>query len=139
MKSRRNFIQHCSSAILGTAVLPASAITLKALGAGRLPNFTAFSNHLDSQFTVTMSDGRAVPVILEEVRPMTLGNKVELADHRNFSLKFASNCSKPKTGGMCTFDHPALGSFDLHVNAAVSNKTGNTNFIAIFHGAPLTA
>lgn len=133
MKSRRQFLQHCSSALLGAAAVPALALPGRPV---KLPSFTAFSQQVSTTFLMTADTGAAMRVVLEEARPHLLRSRPELADHRNFFLRFTGEQTGTREQGNYAFHHPELGLMDIFVVPNVCPETGRINYLAVFQGAP---
>jgi len=136
MKSRRQFIQRCSSALLGAVALPSIG---RAASASRSVNFTAFSRQVNSSFNMVGADGRSLAVVLEMAQPSVPAKRPELADHRNFRLKFASQETQALPQGLYSFQHPVLGGLDIFVVPNHATATGLVNYSATFHGASVAA
>ncbi|MDB6073944.1 MAG: hypothetical protein JWO89_1584 [Verrucomicrobiaceae bacterium] len=136
MKSRRQFIQRCSSALLGATVVPSIGLAARA---PRGPTFTAFSAQLNTAFTLTTAEGRTVVLTLAKADPYLPKNRPELAEHRNFTLKFASAETQELESGSYAFRHPVLGALDIFVVPNHATATGLINYSATFHGAPVVA
>lgn len=120
---------------MGTAAVPAFALPV--LREPRFASFTAFSRQVGTSFTLKTASGAAFPVVLEEARPYSLRNKPELADHRNFSLRFTGAANAPKEQETYAFHHPVLGRLDIFVVPNVCPATGRIKYQAAFYGAPL--
>jgi hypothetical protein len=135
MNSRRQFIQRFSGALFGAAAVPVSGL---AVSAAPRTTFTAFLGQLNTEFVLTTAAGKVLPVVLEKAEPFLIRKRPELADHRNFSLKFASQTTQPMEQGTYTLQHPKLGKLDLFFVPNVSDATGQVNFFATFHGSPVT-
>ena len=131
MKSRRQFIQRCSSALLSVAALPAVGL---AAAAPRTATFTAFSKQLNTEFKLLAASGHAVNVVLERAEPYFPPNKPELANHRNFTLKFTSQDALPIGDGIHTFSHPVMGSLEIGVIETLDKTAKTHNYLAVFHG-----
>ncbi len=136
MKSRRHFIQRCSSALLGAVALPSIG---RAASASRGASFTAFSRQVNSSFQMLAADGRSLAVVLEMAKPYVPAKRPELADPRNFRLKFASQETEALPQGIYSFQHSVLGSLDIFVVPNHATATGLVNYSATFHGAIVAA
>lgn len=135
MNTRRRFLQRYTSALAGTAILPALGMRV----AARPAKFSAYLGQLNSSFTLTLSTGKVMDVTLARVDPICPANKPELANNRNFRLKFESNSTDFPEQGTYRVSHPALGEQDIFLVPHVSDHSGMVNYTAVFCGAQITA
>ena len=137
MKSRRQFIQRCSSALLGAAALP--AMGLAAAAPRGMATFTGFSQQVNSEFQLVTAAGSAISVVLQTAEPSFPAGKPELAHHRNFILKFTSQSTEALGDGIHTFRHPVLGALEIFVAQGCAENSKTYDYTACFHCEPLMA
>ena len=134
MKTRRHFIQHCTSALLGAAVLPASASAV-----GSQPSLAGFTAVLGTKFTLSTPSGQTLSVVLEKAEMSFASQKTVRAAETSFWLQFASRSTQALEQGTYSFSHPQLGEQPIFVVPHISSESGAVNYAAVFNLAPALA
>lgn len=132
MKSRRQFIQRCSSALLSASVLPvmgASAAAAPSL------TYSAFAPLVDTPFQLLSSMGIQIPVQLSSAALHTKPDAMVM-DERNFTLKFTSQQAEGLGDGIHSFRHAQLGTVQMFVVETTARDSDTKNYLATFQGAP---
>ncbi len=135
MNSRRHFLKCCSGALLGSAVVPAFGASLPSADL----SFAAFTGHLKSAFTLIPDAGKALGVILSKVEIQQPTHRPDQVSDENFNVHFTSPSADALEQGTYTFRHPSMGDVQLFVVPHKIASTGHTEYIATFHGCPVTA
>jgi hypothetical protein len=86
-----------------------------------------FQPHLDTTFAVRTNDGTRLPVVLKRVTEQPITHNVE-----QFSLSFHALPGAPVLHGTHTFQHAALGAFDLFVAPVGAGGAERTVYEACF-------
>ena len=135
MNSRRHFLKCCSGALLGSAVVPAFGASLPCAD----PSFAAFAGCLKSAFTLIPDAGAALGVILSKVEIHQPTHRPDQVSEANFNVHFTSTSTDALDQGTYTFRHPSMGEVRLFVVPHKIQSSGHTEYIATFHGSPVTA
>lgn len=133
MKSRRQFIQRCSSALLGASLLP--AIGLPAAAPASL-TYSAFAPLLESTFQLIAPSGTMIPVVLGHAALHAKPNAT-VTDERNFTLKFTSQQAEGLGDGIHSFRHAQLGTVQMFVVETTATSGDTKNYLATFQAAPM--
>lgn len=134
MKSRRQFIQHCSSALLSASVFPVMGATASAAAAPSL-TYSAFAPLVDTPFQLLSSMGIQIPVQLSSAALHTKPDAMVM-DERNFTLKFTSQQAEGLGDGIHSFRHAHLGTVQMFVVETTARDGDTKNYLATFQGAP---
>lgn len=135
MNSRRHFLKCCSGALLGSAALPAFGSVLPSADT----SFAAFAGRLKSAFTLIPDSGGALGVILSKVEIHQPTHRPDQVSEANFNVHFTSTSADALEQGTYTFRHPSMGDVQLFVVPHKIQSSGQTEYIATFHGSPVTA
>jgi hypothetical protein len=135
MKSRRQFIQRCSSALLSASVLPVMGATVTAAPA---LSYSAFAPLVDTPFQLLSPTGAQIPVLLGRASLHTKPSST-LTDERNFTLKFTSQQAEGLGDGIHSFRHAQLGTVQMFVVETTAPNSDTKNYLATFQGAPVSS
>ena len=136
MKSRRQFIQRCSSALLTATVLP--AIGASATAAAPALTHSAFAPLVKTPFLLLSPTGTIVPVLLGSADLHGQTSSM-MTDERNFTLKFTSQQAEGLGDGIHSFRHAQLGTVQMFVVETTARDGDTKNYLATFQGAPRQA
>ena len=134
MKSRRQFIQRCSSALLSASVLPVmGAATPLAL------TYSTFAPLAKSAFQLLTTTGAAIPILLDSADLHCAKATPGLTDEPNFTLRFTSQQTQVIGDGLYNFRHPALGTVEMFVIETTARDGDTKNYLATFQGVALSS
>jgi len=140
MSSRRQFLQRCSSALLGSAALPAMGMIESVVGSGAIIIGAAtFAKQVNTVFRVRPADGSSVPLTLAAVESFRLPGRDHPLSDENFTLHFTAPGHLDLEQGTFAFHHQTLGPMDIFIVPDSSAPTGTRGYVATFHGAPVLA
>jgi len=118
--SRGDFLALCGAAILGAGVdaSPLAAAVIGTADAGRPgarfrwedASGALFRPHVNSPFSVGTAFGARLPLVLAHVAERPIDNHVQ-----QFSLTFHGPAGAALPDGIHSFQHAALGDFDLFI------------------------
>lgn len=135
MKSRRQFIQHCSSALLSASVLPVMGATVTA---APVLSYSAFAPLVDTPFQLLSPTGAQIPVLLGRATLHAKPNAT-VTDERNFTLKFTSQQTEGLGDGIHSFRHSVLGTVQMFVVQTTARDGDTKNYLATFQGVPVSS
>jgi hypothetical protein len=138
MKSRRQFIQHCSSALLSASVFPVMGASASAAAAPAL-TYSAFAPLTKSAFQLLSPTGAAIPILLDSADLHCANATHAMTDERNFTLRFTSQQTQVIGDGLYSFRHPALGTVEMFVIETTARDGDTKNYLATFQGVPVSS
>lgn len=138
--SRAGFLKICAAIMLGRTadaspwLAPAGSVVAAATpGLLRVPfrvedaSAAIFQPHVKTMFSVRTNDGTRLPVVLARVTEQPITHDVE-----QFALSFHAPPGAPALHGTYTFQHAALGAFDLFVAPVGAGGAGRAVYEACF-------
>ena len=144
MKSRRRFLFVCSAIWMAALVVPKSILARAALPLRRKKSLEdlsceTFAGHLNTPFRIHADAGRSIQVKLDEVKlrqdtPLQPGQRPRGdAGNEKFSLFFSGRRGELLGQDTYTFEHEALGQFDLFIVPIFTRNPRKIDYEAVFN------
>jgi hypothetical protein len=148
MSTRRKFLQDCATVFAVTALAPLGALSNPPSPSFAMKDvllddlsFAMLAGQLNSTFQVQAAPGQTVKLELveAELKPESAASagqgraRPQLPDYESFSLMFAGARQEPLPQRIYTFEHSALGRFEMFIVPVGAPDAGRIQYQAVFN------